>query len=170
MQFTRKLTEADMRDVRKMTRAKTYWLTMSLWGAAMVYMTVRGWTVTANILARAPSEWQMATAVWGGTAAVILYALYNQSRTRSRQLVQMNATRPDEMELTNEGLKCDGPNGATAMVPWRNFKGWKEGRQVMLVERTEGNRFFILPVAQLSEMERMTIRQFLQSHIPPVRQ
>jgi len=168
MQFTRKLTEADMRDVRRMTRAKTYWLFMSFWGVIMVFMTLRAWNITTKVLARTPSAWQMAMVVWGATAAIILYAYYNQGRVRSRQLMQMNATRPDEMELVNEGLKCDGPNGATALIPWRNFKGWREGRQVMLVERAEGNRFFILPVAQLSELERTSIRQFLQSHISPV--
>jgi hypothetical protein len=167
MQFTLKLTDEDMRDVRRISRAKTYWLVMSLWGVGMIFMTARGWAITANVLARTPSEWQMVAAVWGSVAAVILWALYNQSRTRSRQLAQMNAARPDQMDLTNDGLKCDGPNGATALIPWRNFKGWKEGRRVILVERAEGNRFFVLPVAQLTEMERITIRQFLQSHISP---
>jgi hypothetical protein len=169
IQFTSKLTDADMRDVRRITRARAYWPVMLLWAVGMIYMTVRGWTLTAGILARTPSEWPTATVAWGGAAAVILWGYYSHFRTRSRQLSQMNTERPDQMDLTDEGLKCEGPNGATALIPWRNFKGWKEGRQVMLVERAEGNRFFILPVAQLSEMERMSIRQFLQSHIPPVR-
>ena len=170
MQFICKLTKADMREVRKMTRARTYWLTLLLWGAAMISATVKGWTVTLSVLSRTPSEWRTAAALWRAAAALILWAVYNQSRIRSRQLVQMNATRPDQMNLTSDGIKCDGPNGATALVPWRTFKGWKEGRRVILVHRGEGIGFVILPIEQLFETERQTIRQFLQSHILPARQ
>jgi hypothetical protein len=41
-----------------------------------------------------------------------------------------NARRP-EINLTTEGIKLDGPDGATAFLPWHNFKGWREGRQVV---------------------------------------
>jgi hypothetical protein len=165
MRFTDKLTEADMRDVRKMTRARTYWPSMLLWGVGMIYVTVRGWTVTATVLARTPSLWSTAAASWVAVAALILWALYNQNKARSRELVKMNMARPDQMDLTNEGLKCAGPNGAAAMFPWSNFKGWREGRRVILIERNEGNRFVILPVSALSEIDRTPIRQFLQSNI-----
>jgi hypothetical protein len=148
-----------------MTRSSTYWLNALLWCAGMFFATVRGWTVTTAYLARHPSEWQHVALMWGGLAALILWALYNQKRTRARQLDQLNAMRPDQMTLTNDGVKCDGPNGATALVPWRNFKSWREGRRIMLVERSEGKRFVMLPVSQLSEIERMPIRQFLQGHI-----
>ena|ERR1700689_4449935 len=165
MQFTEKLTEADLSDVRKITRSGTYWLNFSLWLAAMVYATVRGWTATTAYLARRPSDWHLVALIWGAMAGVILYALYNQKQTRTRQLSQLNATRPDQMTFTNDGMKFDGPNGATALVPWRNFKGWREGQRVVLVEQSDGNRFVMLPVAKLSDIERLPIRQFLRSHI-----
>jgi hypothetical protein len=170
MQFTEKLTEADLANVRNMTRSRTYWLNMLLWGAGMILFTRRGWIVTAKVLDRTPSAWPTATALWGAAAAVILWALYNQHRIRSRRLAELNAARPDQMSLTTDGLKCDGPKGAIALIPWKHFKGWNEGPRVILVERTEGNRFVILPVAQLSEIERTPIRQFLQSHIAPLSQ
>jgi hypothetical protein len=31
---------------------------------------------------------------------------------------------PDQVSLTNEGVKLDVPNGATGFLPWKNFKGW----------------------------------------------
>jgi hypothetical protein len=40
----------------------------------------------------------------------------------------------------------------------------------MLIDQCEGNRAVMLSVAQLSEIERLPIRQFLQSHIPPASQ
>jgi hypothetical protein len=170
MLFTDRLTEEDLSDVRKMTRSRAYWLNLLLWLAAMLFATLRGWTATTAYLARRPSDWQVVAILWGAMASVILFALYNQKRTRARQLAQLNATRPDQMTFTNDGVKCEGPNGATALVPWRNFKGWREGQRVVLVERSEGNRFVMLPVAKLSDVERLPIRQFLQSHIAPVSQ
>ena len=38
----------------------------------------------------------------------------------------------------------------------------------MVVEGYKGRGYVILPVAQFSEIERLPIRQFLQSHIAPV--
>jgi len=59
----------------------------------------------------------------------------------------------------------------TALQPFcrgRNFKGWREGQRVVLVDQVAGNRAVMLAVAQLPEVERLPIRQFLQSHIPPM--
>jgi hypothetical protein len=121
-------------------------------------------------LARTPPDWKPVVIIWLAKPGINLWVLYMRKRALAQQLALLNATRPDLMDLTNDGVKCDGPNGATALVPWRNFKGWQEGRRVVLVERNEGNRFVMLPVAQMSEIERLPIRQFLQSHIPQVGQ
>jgi hypothetical protein len=165
MQFTGKLNEEDMSEVRKMTRSSAYWLNAVLYVIGLSFVTARAWKVTFAVLARTPSDWQFAAIIWAAMAGLILWALYNQRQTRAKQLTQLNATRPDQTTFTNDGMKFDGPNGATALVPWGNFKGWREGRRVMLVERNEGNRFVMLPVAKLSDVERLPIRQFLQSHI-----
>jgi hypothetical protein len=84
----------------------------------------------------------------------------------AREFSQLNATLPDHLNLTTDGVKIDGPNGASAFLPWRTFKGWREGRRVVLIDLSQGNSVVILPVAQLSEIERLSIRQYLQSHIP----
>jgi len=126
--------------------------------------------MTSALLAQTPPNWKFVAILWGAPAAIIVLALFERKRNRARQLAQMNAIRPDVMTFTNDGLKCDGPNGATALVPWSGLKGWREGQRVLIVERTEGNRFVMLPVAQMSENDRQPIRQFLQSHIPPINQ
>ncbi|HXP81774.1 MAG TPA: YcxB family protein [Verrucomicrobiae bacterium] len=168
MEFTGKLNETDMSEVRKMTRSKTYWLNLLLYGAGLIVLALRAWRLSLGFLARTPPDWQAVAMIWAVAAGIILWTVYMVRRGRTRQLTQLNATRPDLMSLTNDGMKFDGPNGATALVPWRNFKGWREGRRIVLVERSEGNRFVMLPVSKLSEIERLPIRQFLQSHIPSV--
>jgi hypothetical protein len=81
-------------------------------------------------------------------------------------LAKLNATLPDQINFTNDGVKLNGHDGASAFLPWRHFKGWREGKRVILVEAVEGTGVVILPVAQYSEIERQPIRQFLQSSIP----
>jgi hypothetical protein len=62
-------------------------------------------------------------------------------------------------------VKLSGPDGASGFLPWRNFKGWREGKLVMLLDQAQKNHFVILPIAHLSEIQREPVRQFLRSHI-----
>lgn len=166
MQISGKLTEADLNDVRKTTRSKTYWLKFLLanwYGTALLIMVV--WATISGLLGQIKPNWRAVGWIWAVIGGIVLWAVYNTNRARSREFKQLNATLPDQVSLTSEGLKWDGPNGATGFLPWRNFKGWREGRRVVLVDQREGNRFVMLPLAQLPEIERLPIRQFLQSHI-----
>lgn len=167
MQFTGRLTEEDLTDVGKMTRSKTYWpklLLTNLYGAALLLILM--WATIAGFLRPDRPNWRAIAAIWVLVVGLVLWVGYRTRRARARELKQLNATLADQIGLTNDGVKFDGPNGATAFQPWRNFKGWREGRRVVLVDLREGSRFVMLPVAQLSEIERQSVRQFLQSHIP----
>jgi hypothetical protein len=171
MQFSSKLAEADLNEVGKMTRSKMYWvkLVVANWyGAALLLIAV--WATISGLLGQTKPNWQAVAVIWVVAAGLVLWSVYWARRGRARQLVRLNATLPDQVDFTNEGVKWNGPDGATGFLPWRNFKGWREGRRVVLVDQREGSRAVILPVAQMSDMEREPIRQFLQSHIPPVGQ
>jgi hypothetical protein len=168
MRFTGKLTEADLNDVRKMTQSKMHWLKLLLanwYGTALILILV--WGTISGLMGQTKPNWRAITLVWVVVAGIVLWAVYRTKRARARKLTQLNATLPDQVSLTTEGVKLDGPSGATGFLPWRNFKGWREGSQVVLVDQSQGDRFVILPVQQLSEIERQSIREFLQSHISP---
>jgi Na+/melibiose symporter-like transporter len=171
MQFTGKLTKADLSEVRKMTRSRMYWLKLlaANWYGTLLILVVT-WVTISGLLGQTKPNWQAIAIIWAVVAAIILLAVYRTKRAHARELTQLNSSLPDQISLTKEGVKLDGPNGATGFLPWRNFKGWREGRQVVLVDQGQNNRFVILPVSRLSEIERQTIRQFLQSHISPASQ
>ena len=169
MQFIGKLTEADLSDVRSLTRSKMFWLKLLLmnwYGTALTLIVV--WATISGLLGYTTPNWPAVALLWAAIAGIVFWVVYRTKRAQARELTQLNATLPDQVILTNEGVKFDGPNGATSFQPWRNFKGWREGRRVVLVDQCEGNVSVVLPVAQLSEIERLPIQQFLQSHIPPV--
>jgi hypothetical protein len=168
MQFSGKLTEADLKDLGKMTRSKMYWvrLVVANWyGTAL--LLIAAWATIAGILGQIHPNWRAVGVIWAIVAGLASWNIFWTKRARGRQLKKLNATLPDQVSFTNDGVKWEGPNGATGFLPWRNFKGWREGRRVVLVDKSEENRAVILPVGQLSEIERLPIRQFLQTHIPP---
>jgi len=169
MQFASKLTEADLNDVRKMTRTRDYWVRIFYVTAMVPLLGWRTWKFSSVLLSRTPPDWPPVAVLVAVFTCFIPVSVYLRRRTRSQQLTQLNRSRPDQITLTNDGIKCDGPNGATSLVPWRNFKGWRKGRRVVLVERSDGNRYVILPVAPLSDIERQPIRRFLQSQIASIR-
>jgi len=171
MQFQGKITEADLNDVRKMIVSKMYWprLLLANWyGLALILALI--WATISGLLGQTKPNWRAVAMIWVVVAGIVLWVVYRAKRSQARELTELNATLPDQVILTNDGVKCDGPNGATGFLPWRTFKGWREGRRVVLLDQCQGNRFVMLPVSQLSEIERQPIRQFLQSHIPPVNQ
>ena len=166
MCFTGKLTEADLNDVGKMARSNMYWpklLAANWYGLALLLAVI--WATILGLLGRTKPNWTEVALIWAVVAAIVGWAVYSTKRARARELTQLNATLPDHISLTTDGIKLDGPNGATGFLPWRTFKGWREGLRIVLVDKSEGNRFVMLPVAQLSEIERQSIRHFLQSHV-----
>lgn len=168
MRFTGKVNELDLSDIRKTTRTKTYWLKLLLanwYGVGLLIVVM--WGTISGLLGQLKPNWGGIAIVWAVIAAIFAWSFYSTRRAQARDFTRLNATLPDQVNLTNEGVKLDGPNGATSFLPWRIFKGWREGQRVILIDETEGNRFVILPVAQLSEIERQQARQFLQAQIPP---
>jgi hypothetical protein len=169
MQFQGKITEADLKDAQKMSVSKMYWpklLLVNWYGIALVLALI--WATFSGLLGRTNPNWRIIAIMWAVAVGITLWVLYSTKRNIAKEFTQLNATLPDYMSLTNEGLKIDGPNGASAFLPWRTFKGWREGGRVVLIHQSQGNSVVILPVAQLSETERLSLRQYLQSHIPAI--
>ena len=168
MQFTGKVTEADLSDVRKMTLSKMHWFKLLLanWYRAGIILAI-SWATIAGLLGQERPNWRAVSVIWMVIAGVVGWSVYDTKRKQVRELTKLNATLADHIILTNDGLKWSGPNGASGFLPWRNFKGWREGQRVMLVDQCEGNRFVILPFGELSEIQREPVRQFLRLHIAP---
>jgi hypothetical protein len=145
-----------------------YWLKLlaANWYGTAVILIVIGATISGLSGLTRPN-WQAIALIWAVVVGIALWAVYRTKGAQAQELTQLNATLPDFVSLTTEGVKLDGPDGATGFMPWRSFKGWREGRQVMLVDQCQGNRCVMLPVPQLSEIERQSIREFLRAHISP---
>lgn len=166
MRFTGKLTATDLDDVGTVTRSKMYWpkLLAANWYGILLFLAAILATIS-GLLGWIKPNWKAVAIVWAVIAAITGWTVYRTKRARARELTQLNASLPDHITLTIEGVEWDGPNGATGFLPWRNFKGWREGKRVILVDQSAGNRFVMLPVAQLPGIDLQSVRQFLQSQI-----
>jgi hypothetical protein len=164
MTFTEKLTEADLKDVRRMVGKWRYRYRTFLYGPILLLV------FSIECIRRPTPEWGMVAAFVGVYFVGMVYSSYSRRRTFAQRLAKANAMRPDRIMLTDDGVQSEGPNGATSLVPWRSFRSWREGNRVILLEKSEGKHFLVLPIGQLSQMDRHSTRQFLQSHISPVYQ
>lgn len=166
MQFKGKLTEEDLNDLRRVVRSKMYWpkLLVANWYGLML-LCVALWATVAGLLGARHPNWSVLSILWVVLLGLFTWSFYSAKRTMAKEFLQLNATLPDWISLVNDGTKLNGPNGATGFWPWNNFKGWREGQRVMLLDMQSG-AFVILPVAELADPERQSIRQFLRSHIP----
>jgi hypothetical protein len=167
MKFGGKLTQPDLKDVQKIVRSKMYWpkLLLANWYGLLLTCVVL-WATVSGFMGYTKPNWRAVALIWLVLAGIFAWAIYRTKRGTVRALTQVNAILPDWVTLNNDGIQCDGPNGAKAFQPWRTFKQWREGRRVVLLEQSNGQRV-ILHVADLSEIERHTLRQLLQSCIPP---
>src|SRR5438445_11235619 len=141
MQFQGKITEADLNDVRKMSISKLYWpkLILANWYGLALTLAIL-WATISGLLGKTHPNWRAVFLIWVVVGAIVIWTIYSTKRAQSRLLAELNATLPDKIEVTNDGVKCDGPNGRTGFVPWGNFKGWRGGKRVMLVDELQGNR------------------------------
>jgi hypothetical protein len=161
-----KVTEADLRNVRKMMRSKMYWpklLLASWYGLALICIVLSA-TISGLVGATKPN-WQAVGVLWLVIAASLAWAAYSTKRRMAREFIQLNAALPEWITLARDGLRFEGPNGANGFQPWSNFKKWREGECALLLEQSQGG-FVILPISDLSDVERQGICNVLRSYIP----
>jgi YcxB-like protein len=172
MQFNGRINEMDLKEVQKLTRRKSVWLRpliglRTLYGVGL--LVAIGWATVEGLLGRTKPNWQAVSIIWLVIAALFVWSVYSAKQGRAKMLTQLNSVLADQVILANDGVKMDGPNGATRFLPWTNFKGWREGSRTILLDQTQANQFVILPVARLSELECQRLRGLLQSQIPVAR-
>ena len=112
------------------------------------------WVMIDSLVRGTEIHWRGVGALWAVIAALFALVVFRTRRETAREFARLNATLPDWVTLGPEGLKFDGPNGATAFQPWGNYKSWRRGKEVILLDRWQGEGFTMLAFSQLSESER----------------
>lgn len=163
MEFASKVTEAEFAEFQRMTRSTERWFNLFLaciGGPLCIWQSVL-------ILSRSPTltHWAIFILGYAAMISLLVFAHRGQKRRAAEQLAELNAQR-DRFIFTNEGVQEQQSGGATKLVPWRGFKDWREGQQILLLN-TYSSGTIVLPIADVSEHERQLMRQFIQSHVSP---
>lgn len=167
MHFRGKITEADMDDARTLLRSRGFWpkLVLRNWYGTLLLCLI-AWATIHGILASATPNWRALGMLWAVVAAVFAWSTYRVRRDKSRQFATLTARLPDWISLNDDGVRSEGPDGAKSLFPWATFKNWREGKRVILLHPANGAGPIVLPVAEMSDVERETVRQYLRVRFP----
>lgn len=170
LRFRGKLSREDLDEARKLVSSKTRWPRILLRNWYLVLLVGALVWITISVFSGTPRPDRLATGLmWVAILALGSKVAYRVKTDKSRQLARLQVTRPDWITLTEDGMESCGPGRATAFDPWENFKSWREGRRVILVRRERVGRAVVLPIADLSDAARQSVREFLQSHVGPAK-
>jgi hypothetical protein len=166
-QFSGKLTEADLNDVRRMLRSKMYWpkLLAKNWYGVLLLGAVLWATVAAATGATHPN-WDGIALIWLVIAGIVAWAFYSSRKSIQKESARLNGTLPDTVIFDQNGIRLELPAGAKAYHPWQSFDHWREGERVILLDKQDGT-FIMLSVAEIPAPERESVRQFLRGSIRP---
>jgi hypothetical protein len=166
VQFVGKLSEADLKEVQRLRRTKMYWAWLIMANKYLIVFGVIAVAATiSGFVGWSQADWPLTAIFWLVVIAYSAWVAKRKSKNEAKALTYLNTKLPDRILLAADGVKLEGPNGVR-VLPWQNFRGWREGQRVVLVAQRERRKFVTLPVAQLSDAEREQMRQLLQSHIP----
>src|ERR1700676_1703492 len=108
MQFQGNITEADLKEAQKISVSKMYWpkLLLANWyGLSLILALI--WATISGLLGWTNPNWRNIAIIWAVAVGIALWVLYRTKRTTAREFAQLNATLPDHLSLTTEGLKID---------------------------------------------------------------
>jgi hypothetical protein len=118
MQFTGKLTEAELGEAQKLSLPKMYWpkLLLANWYGFGLIAAIT-WATISGFLGQTKPNWRAMGVIWLVIAGIVLWSVFRTKQERARDLAKLNATLPDQVNFTNDGVKLVEPDGASAFLP-----------------------------------------------------
>jgi hypothetical protein len=170
IELSGKLSEADVNDMAVLLRSRWYWLSFiaETWhGAALLVAIV--WGTALGLMGRTSPNWLAIALVWIVIAGIFIRTAYTVRRERKQDVDQLNAKLPEKVRLTSDGITWVTPSGGRVLLRWSELGGWRERRRVVAIHDPRGAPAVVLSIADLPELERQRVRDFLCSQIPPPR-
>ncbi len=167
MQFQGKLNEVEVKEATRFVRPKGYgrrmalsYLRLIIYAALVVAILYETFVRHAHI----PPALLISRIL---ILVLIAGASYYRYRKGSREAVAtLDASLPDTLMLSSEGVRLEGPNGAHGFQPWGSYSGFREGEHVVLLQRKERGLYNVLPISALGGGEREALRGMLASYLP----
>ncbi len=168
MRLSGKLTKDELADVRVMVRSKYYWLkfVMFNWYGILLVLVIPGVTIAA-LFEPGKADWKGLEIAWAILIGIVGITFYRVKRSSAREFEALSASLPDWIVLADDGVRFEGPDGATSFRPWGSYKEWKERKRAIVIKLDKGGDVTILPTGYMSETDRKVLRGQLRSYVSP---
>jgi hypothetical protein len=94
---------------------------------------------------------------------LLIWLRWSRTQAALRKAASGMSDMQGSATLDANGLSVSSASGATSFVPWRDFSGWKEGKDVFTL--TKAKSFRVLTKRGLSEAELGELRSLLRTQI-----
>ncbi len=169
MQFQGKLNEVEVKEATRFIRPKGYGMRMAMSYTRLIIYAVIVIVILFSSFVRHAHIPPEVLAIRVVFLVLIGGASYYRYRKGSRDAVaNLDASLPDSLLLSAEGVRLDGPNGAQGFQPWVSYSGFREGEHVVLLQRKEKGLYNVLPISGLGQGERDALRGMLGSYLTAV--
>jgi hypothetical protein len=166
MEFSGNVRREDLDDIARLIRPKRYWLRLvwETWHGAALMLAIL-WATVAGFLGQTHPNWTAGAVIWAVIAGIISWTAYSVRRERTQLLTELRSAMPERFTLASGGIRWTGLDGRDVVVPWSDVTAWRESGRVVVLERA-GRPAAILPVGDLTELERQRVRDLIRSQIP----
>ena len=167
MQFSGKLNEVEVKEATRFIRPTGYSLRMSLsYLRLVIYAAIVIWILYATFVRHAHIPPQLIISRVVILVIIGAYSLFRYRKGSRDAVAALDASLPDALTLSAEGVRLQGPNGAEGFQPWISYIGFREGDHVVLLQRKEKGLYNVLPVSGLEPAARGALLGLLSGHLP----
>lgn len=146
--------------------SKFYWpkiLLTNWYGLALLLALI--WATITQFVHKDSSHLTGLALAWLLVVGIVGWAFYSVKRSTAKEYRTLTETSPDLVTIAPDGVHFDGPSGANAFSPWSHYRSWREGKKVVLLSRSLGGGFTMIPVGDLLPAERETLRKLLMRYL-----
>jgi hypothetical protein len=172
MRIPAKMTAEQFRETRRLVWAKYYWLTLfnnfvfHQVGLLPIMLTVGIGAVVVSWVS-VSHGWSTRLIGWPAfclAATVFFVAMLRSQLPSARKLLKLNKDLPTWIELAEDGVSVQMDDDLLLRVPWKKFKGWKNGSTVKVLVGDASN-YFILPTVDLDEQTQDKLVARISEHL-----
>ena len=95
--------------------------------------------------------------------ALLIWFYWFRKHSAVRRAVSKPSNTPGTASVDANGISYTTSTGAPSFVPWSEYSGWKEGKDVFTL--TKAKSFHVLPKRGLNEAEAEQLRSLFRSQI-----
>jgi hypothetical protein len=162
MRVTTEVTPSELNQAIGLNRGSAFWFRFFLRNLYSIFLfVIIAWLDIARFTSGKP--------VLPASLALLLLPIlliwlrWSRAQTALRKALSTTNDVQGSASIDANGISTSSASGATSFVPWRDFSGWKEAKDVFTL--TKAKSFQVLTKRGLSEAELGELRSLLRTQI-----